>query len=280
MATFDAAAFKQAVIDVVMQAVADAADKAKESAIADAPVRAVFKRGQTRRRRGLRRRAMTIEEAHSENEVRRLMQSRSPGTPEMPRPLRLAQPGDWTAGRKFTPDPYLRLASTRKGNPNSFAPLTLKAAQAGHGRMIKADATRAGTTGRFEGTPAVMGGREVRAEKIGRYHRFHMRSPQADKNLDSRGRNELRTGRALFQGNLGGRLRGSIKVQGPHLIGSVIKARVVSPVSYSQYQEFGTRHNRATPYMRPAIAKMQTTYRRDMVKALNSIRWNVTGKSR
>jgi HK97 gp10 family phage protein len=70
---------------------------------------------------------------------------------------------------------------------------------------------------------------------------------------------------------LGGRLRGEIHVEGPIQAGSIIAAKVVSPTYYAKYQEFGTRHNRATPYMRPAVAKLRISYRNEIVKALNRL---------
>ncbi len=71
--------------------------------------------------------------------------------------------------------------------------------------------------------------------------------------LDRRGRYELRSGRAVTEReNLGGRLRDEIHAQPAEMIGGKAVARVVSPTPYAKYQEFGTRHNPAHPYLRPA----------------------------
>ena len=256
---FDGQAFTRAVTTAITEAVRAATEKAMESAVEDAPVRSIFFKGSSRRKRGLRRRSLTLAEANSENYIRRKMANLA-GKPAV-----YARPGvNFTAGRRFTPDPYLRLAATRKGNLNSFAPFTLRKAVIG-----KAPSGRQETL-----VEAVRGGREVGTTPTGgRY----LLNRQARAALDSGGRRELKTGRALFTKDgvttLGGRLRGSITMQGPTLDGGIVRASVVSPVYYSKFQEFGTRHNRATPYMRPAIAKMTTTYRRDLVKAIHSIRW-------
>lgn len=286
--------FKRAVLGAITVGVRTAAEKAMESAVEDAPVRAVFFKGSSRRRRGLRRRALTMAEASSEDFIRRKMAARSG------HPYRPATTAHFTGGRRFTgmigiakqPEPYLRLASTRKGNPNSFAPFLIRpgltAADIKEFKAFRAERKALGGHPQvveklaLEREPAVRGGRELTPG--GR-----LRLQAAKDALDARGRNELRTGRANFikkkgvkgrkygdasrTPTLGGTLRRSIFMSGPHMIGSVIKARVVSPVYYSQYQEFGTRHNRATPYMRPAIAKLHGTFRREMVKAINSIHW-------
>jgi HK97 gp10 family phage protein len=58
--------------------------------------------------------------------------------------------------------------------------------------------------------------------------------------------------RAAFKGKLGGRLRGEIYTIKASAEGRVIKAMVVSPTEYAKYQEFGTRHHPAHPFLRPA----------------------------
>lgn len=90
--------------------------------------------------------------------------------------------------------------------------------------------------------------------------------------LTSRGRYELRTGRADFISSsglrtLGGRLRGEIYMDPAQGGGPVWVARVVSPTGYARYQELGTRHNRAHPYMRPAVAQVRETFRANMARA-------------
>jgi len=51
----------------------------------------------------------------------------------------------------------------------------------------------------------------------------------------------------------GGRLRGEIYSVPPRLMGDVAEAWVISPTPYARFQEFGTRHNRAHPFLRPAL---------------------------
>jgi HK97 gp10 family phage protein len=61
---------------------------------------------------------------------------------------------------------------------------------------------------------------------------------------------------ATFQHlNVGGRLRGEIRAIPATLAGSRAEAWVISPTRYAKYQEFGTRHNAAHPFLRPAAAE-------------------------
>ncbi len=87
--------------------------------------------------------------------------------------------------------------------------------------------------------------------------------------LTARGRWELKTGRAAFRSpggrsTLGGRLRGEIHVRPPKGGGPVWVAKVVSPTPYAKYVEFGTRHSRAQPYLRPALAQVRESFRSRM----------------
>lgn len=92
--------------------------------------------------------------------------------------------------------------------------------------------------------------------------------------LTSRGRYELKTGRANFSGPggtiLGGRLRGEIHMVPAEGSGPRWVAKVVSPTRYAKYVEFGTRHNRAQPYMRPALAQVRESFRGRMKAAVGS----------
>ena len=65
---------------------------------------------------------------------------------------------------------------------------------------------------------------------------------------------------------VGGRLRGEIFVQPAKLSGSKAEAWVISPTPYAKYMEFGTRHNRAHPYLRPALEES----RGDIVAAVRA----------
>lgn len=73
--------------------------------------------------------------------------------------------------------------------------------------------------------------------------------------LTRRGRSELKTMRSAHQGAIGGRLQDEIYATEARREGSKIVAEVISPTEYGVYQEFGTRHNAAHPYMRPAAAE-------------------------
>lgn len=75
-------------------------------------------------------------------------------------------------------------------------------------------------------------------------------------NLDRRGAHEVRSKRAQFttfeHAHIGGRLRGEIRVVRPMVNGRRAEAWVISPTRYAKYMEFGTVHNAAHPYLRPA----------------------------
>lgn len=102
-------------------------------------------------------------------------------------------------------------------------------------------------------------GRRLENKREAAYYpdqRFSARSE-----LNYRGRYELSSkakGRAIYQDSkgretLGGRLRGEISISPTVRQGSVYWIYVVSPTPYGFFQEFGTRHNRAHPYLRPAL---------------------------
>lgn len=82
-------------------------------------------------------------------------------------------------------------------------------------------------------------------------HNLAMRSMEA--RLSRRGRAELKSGRAAHKGYLGGRLRDEMFTERARVEGSRIIASVVSPTPYAKYQEFGTRHHAAHPFLRPAL---------------------------
>ena len=88
----------------------------------------------------------------------------------------------------------------------------------------------------------------------------------------ARGRYEIRSGRANFTGpdgtTVGGRLRGEITAVPAEGGGPRWVAKVVSPTPYAKYVEFGTRHNRAQPYLRPALSQVRESFRNRMVRAV------------
>jgi HK97 gp10 family phage protein len=82
---------------------------------------------------------------------------------------------------------------------------------------------------------------------------LHLRAVPVNADLLSRrGRYEAKSGRAIHKGELGGRLRDEIEAIRASLDGRMIRSRVISPTPYSKFVEFGTRHNAAHPYLRPA----------------------------
>ncbi len=77
--------------------------------------------------------------------------------------------------------------------------------------------------------------------------------PVATMRLSRQGRYEVASGRADHNGLVGGRLRDEITAVGASGEGSFFTARVISPTPYAKYQEFGTQHNAAHPFLRPAL---------------------------
>ncbi len=88
--------------------------------------------------------------------------------------------------------------------------------------------------------------------------------------LTRQGAYDIRSGRANFGSGkamtVGGRLRGEIFVRPAKLSGSKAEAWVISPTPYAKYMEFGTRHNRAHPFLRPALEES----RNDIVAAVKA----------
>jgi len=113
--------------------------------------------------------------------------------------------------------------------------------------------------------------------------------------LSYRGRQEARSGRAGYRDvtrsrletgpngkitrvptktsdflRLGGRLRGEIFPTPPQRQGNFYWAFVISPVEYSAPQEYGTRHNRPHPFLRPALYEARTKLRDSVARGVRN----------
>lgn len=95
-----------------------------------------------------------------------------------------------------------------------------------------------------------------------------LRLQSAQARLDRRGRFELKSMRSAHAGSLGGRLRDEIHAEAATLNGKLIVLKVVSPTPYAKYQEFGTRHNPAHPYLRPAGHQSRDAIRSDVGRSV------------
>ena len=95
-----------------------------------------------------------------------------------------------------------------------------------------------------------------------------LRSSAAQNRLDRRGRYELKSLRSAHEGQLGGQLRSGIHSTKVVIEGKRISGKVVSPAPYSKYQELGTRHNPAHPYMRPAGHESREPIRQDIGRSV------------
>ena len=81
--------------------------------------------------------------------------------------------------------------------------------------------------------------------------------------LNSSFRHNPRSARSLRWGHgyVGGRLRGSIQAGRPVTSGTDAEVWVTAggqEAPYAKYQEFGTRHNAAHPFLRPALAETRS----------------------
>ena len=94
-----------------------------------------------------------------------------------------------------------------------------------------------------------------------------------DSPLTRQGAYEVRSGRANFGSGkdvtVGGRLRGEIFTRPAKMVGEKAEASVISPTPYAKYQEFGTRHNRAHPFLRPALEESREDIRKAVAKSVD-----------
>lgn len=80
---------------------------------------------------------------------------------------------------------------------------------------------------------------------------------------------------AVYQGRLGGRLRGEIYFIPATARADQLVAEVVSPTPYARFVELGTSRSRKQPYLRPALMYIRSDFREGLKKALSR-----TGKRR
>lgn len=153
------------------------------------------------------------------------------------------------------------------GLPNSLIPVLGMRGKSGQYYNFTADLRRVGPTGpgliqnrrNFEGS-------EVR--KVGEAQVAKIKKA----NLTSRGRYEIKRARrgsrnsGLFQGRVGGRLRGEIRITPVSWKGDTAWIYVESPTEYAGYQEFGTRRHGAQPFLRPALYESRKILRSSVRK--------------
>ena len=96
--------------------------------------------------------------------------------------------------------------------------------------------------------------------------------------LSSRGLYEVRSGRAIHisvvgSGNakrvqIGGALKASIGVVPGKQSASGISREVVAAIRYAKFVEFPTIHNRAQPFLLPALKDEQRTFTKDVASSI------------
>lgn len=93
----------------------------------------------------------------------------------------------------------------------------------------------------------------------------------ANRSLTSRGRFEVKMAQArgLFNGRVGGRLRGELRITGPENHAGGVWMYVESPTPYAPFQEFGTSRHRAQPFLRPALYESRNVLRFEVRKAID-----------
>jgi hypothetical protein len=98
---------------------------------------------------------------------------------------------------------------------------------------------------------------------------------QAEAWLTRRGKFEINSGRGLdtdSSGNtrVGGHLKRSLKLMYPSP-STAMRGSIYTRVSYAKYQELGTRHHAAQPFLRPGIWAVRERYRTEVISALRKI---------
>lgn len=96
--------------------------------------------------------------------------------------------------------------------------------------------------------------------------------------LTARGLREVRSGSAVHEAltphgtrvQIGGALKASIDTDPVHETATGIEATVAAKIRYAKYVEFPTVHNRAQPFLLPALKDEQRTFVSDVAKTIRS----------
>lgn len=93
--------------------------------------------------------------------------------------------------------------------------------------------------------------------------------------LTARGLSEVRSGAAVHVGatgkvQIGGRLKASIDARPVRETATGVSAEVVADAPYARYVEFPTIHNRAQPFLLPALKDEQRTLVRSVAASIRS----------
>jgi HK97 gp10 family phage protein len=114
---------------------------------------------------------------------------------------------------------------------------------------------------------------QIKGGKVG------FRTANVEDLLTARGQSEVKSGRAAYkipgeqEARIGGALRDSIRIQEPNpdARGGKIYGYVIAGndrAYYARYQEFGTSHNRAHPFLRPALYESREHFKSAMHRHL------------
>jgi HK97 gp10 family phage protein len=82
----------------------------------------------------------------------------------------------------------------------------------------------------------------------------------------------LAAGSGLYNGRVGGRLKGELRVTGPVQQGATVWMYVESPTPYAVHQEFGTTRHQPQPFLRPALYESRNVLRQEVRKAISNPR--------
>ena len=91
--------------------------------------------------------------------------------------------------------------------------------------------------------------------------------------LTTRGLYEIRTGRGVYTSatgevQAGGALKASIDTEPAREAGNGVEAVVAAKIRYAKFVEFPTIHNRAQPFLLPALKDEQRTFTKDVASSI------------
>lgn len=185
------------------------------------------------------------------------------------------------------PNDVREASGPRYGSTNSFIPVMRYTDLSG-------TVTLTGNFRRYDKTGRQLTPRVDAFEQVGRRGRVEHKVVNPNEFLNRQGRYEAVSGRAAYREvktsrlvvdrgtgkiirvpketadhmTLGGRLRGEIFGTPAEQRGPFFWGYVISPVDYSADQEFGNRHNRAHPFLRPALYESRTRLRSNIARAV------------
>lgn len=189
--------------------------------------------------------------ARAKAPVRRVFSNRGPVT-------RAKTAAEMEAGKSIRAALGLSVEGSR-ANPSPRVVVASRAPRRWHDRRL----SQAGQllADRDAVVARMQSGRDPRTPR--RLREFHAAQVPWRTALSARGGYEVRTRRAVGtfdsgRRTIGGTLRASITAEVPIRQGGRSVAWVIASAPYAKFQEFGTRHNAAQPFLRPAAEESRS----------------------